>query len=80
MLTLLFQACIEHVYYPHAFRTAHTLALKKVSKNKDFTISKGYCPIALLNILGKVLESMMAKKMTYLAEEHKLLPDTQMRG
>ena len=80
MLILLFQVCIKHVYHPHAFRTAHTLALKKMGKNKDFTISKGYCPIALLNTLSKTLESIMAKKITYLTEEYKLLPDTQMEG
>ena len=68
MLTSLFQACIELAYHPQMFRVAHTLALKKVGQNKDFTVPKGYWPIALLNTLGKTLESIMAKKITYLVK------------
>ena len=28
LLTLLFQACVEQVYYPRAFKTANTITLK----------------------------------------------------
>ena len=53
------------------------MALKKPGK-EDYTIPKAYRPIALLNTLGKTLESIVAKKITYLAEKHRLLPDTHM--
>lgn len=62
MLTLLFQAYIKLAYHSQTFKAAHTLALKKVGQNKDFTVLKDYQPIALLNTLDKTLESIMAKK------------------
>lgn len=78
MLTPLFQACIEQSYHPCAFKTANTIVMKKPPGKLDYTIPKGYRPIALLNTLGKAFESIMAEKLTYLAETHGLLPDTQM--
>lgn len=79
LLTPLFQACINQAYHPQAFKTANTITMKKPGKNKiDYTPPKSYCPIALLNTLGKVMESIMGKKISYLAETYHLLPETQM--
>ena len=39
---------------------------------------KSYRPIALLNTLGKALEKLVATRLSEAAEEHCLLPDTQM--
>jgi hypothetical protein len=39
-----------------------------------------YRPICLLNTLGKLLEAVMARRLAYYAETHKLLPDTQFGG
>jgi hypothetical protein len=39
-----------------------------------------YRPISLLNTLGKLLEAMMAKKLSLFAESHGLLTDTQFGG
>ena len=77
VLTPLYQACLDKGYHPLAFKEANTMALKKPGK-EDYTIPKAYRPIALLNTLGKTLESIVAKKITYLAEKHRLLPDTHM--
>ena len=78
MLTPLFQACAEQGYHPKAFKVANTIVMKKPPDKADYTIPKGYRPIALLNTLGKAFESIMAEKITYLAETFSLLPDTQM--
>lgn len=43
-----------------------------------YTIFKAYRPITLLKTPNKILELIMAKKIIYLAEEHSLLPVTQM--
>jgi hypothetical protein len=51
--------------------------LKKAGK-RDYSNPSAYRPIALLNTLGKVLETIIAKRMRYLTEKHALLPDTQM--
>ena len=77
LLTPLFQGCVTLGYHPRAFREAHSVTLKKPGK-PDYSTPKAYRPIALLNTLGKALKAVMADKITYLAEEFKLLPDTQM--
>ena len=56
---------------------ANTIALKKIDKG-DYTTRKAYRPIALLNTLSKVMESIIGSKITYLVEKHRLLPDTHM--
>jgi hypothetical protein len=43
-----------------------------------YDVAKAYRPIALLNTLGKVLEKIVARRVSALAEEHNLLPTTQM--
>lgn len=45
-----------------------------------YTTPKAWRPIALLNTTGKISESVMATKMSYPAEQHQLIPDTQMGG
>ena len=75
LLTPLFQACLEQAYHSRAFKTANTITLKKTGKD-DYSAPNAYRPIALLNTLGKVMESIMSQKITHLEETHRLLPDT----
>lgn len=77
LLAPLFQVCIIHAYYSWVFKTANTITMRKPG-NADYTIPKAYRPITLLNTLGKVLESIIGKKITYLAETYHVLPETQM--
>lgn len=51
---------------------------KPGKKETDYATPKGYRLIALLNTLGKVIESIMGKKISYLAETYQLLPEAQM--
>ena len=44
----------------------------------DYTTPKAYRPIALLNTIGKALESIIAEKIAFLTEAFKLLPESQM--
>ena len=57
-------------------RTILGLVLSKLGK--DYSIPKGYRPIALLNTMGKAMEFILAKRMAYLAETYQLLPATRM--
>ena len=50
--------------------------LRKPDK-PDYTDPKAYRPISLLNTLGKALETVVAKRVRFLAESHALLPPTQ---
>lgn len=53
--------------------------LRKSGK-PDYTIPGAYRPISLLNPLGKLLEAVVARRLSYLAESSGLLPDTQYGG
>ncbi|RKL20549.1 hypothetical protein BFJ72_g15022 [Fusarium proliferatum] len=78
-LTRIFNQSLTLGYYPQHFRQSTTVILKKPGKD-NYTIPKAYRPIALLNTTGKVMEAIMAKRLSYIAETHGLLPDTHMGG
>jgi hypothetical protein len=50
--------------------------LKKPNKD-DYILIEVYRPIALLNSIGKILELVMARKLSELIENNDLLPETQ---
>ena len=52
------------------------MVLRKLGK-PDYSNPAVYRPIALLNIIGKVLEAVVARKISNLAEDINLLPDEQ---
>lgn len=76
-LAHLFNACLELGYHPRIFKQANTIVLRKPRK-PDYTDPKAYRPIALLDTIGKALESVIATRINDYAEEHNLLPKTQM--
>jgi hypothetical protein len=64
----LFNACLQLGYCPRHFKEAVTVVLRKQGKD-DYNR-----PIALLNTLGKVLGSIIANRLAYLADVYQLLP------
>ncbi|KAF7174489.1 hypothetical protein CNMCM5623_007539 [Aspergillus felis] len=78
-LTGLYNQCIRLGYCPEHFRDAATVALRKPGK-PDYSIPNAYRPIALLNTLSKLLEALVASRMSYLAEAHSLLPENHFGG
>ncbi len=52
------------------------MTLKKPGK-ETYTKAGSWRPIALLSVIGKVIEKVIARRISGLAEEHGLLPDTQ---
>jgi hypothetical protein len=75
----LFNACIRLGYNPEHFQQSVTVALRKEGE-RDFRILDSYRPVALLNTLGKFLEFIMATRLSYIIEEHGLLPKTHFGG
>jgi hypothetical protein len=63
LLILLFVVCIQQTYHSKAFKKINIITLKKIDK-KNYTISKTYRSIALLNIIEKILEFIMSKKIS----------------
>ena len=77
MLTKLINTCLRLSYFPKQFRHACTIVLRKPGK-PNYSDPGAWRPIALLNTLGKILETVLARKITDLAESYKLLPNCQM--
>ncbi len=78
LLISLFVVCIQQTYHSKTFKKVNIITLKKVDK-KDYTISKTYQSIALLNIIEKILKFIMSKKISWITKTHRLLFDTFMR-
>lgn len=78
----LFNDCVNLAYYPRYFKKSITLVLQKLcgEEPRDYTSAKAYRPIALLNTLGKALESVLATRIRDLVETYALLPDTHIGG
>ncbi len=79
ILTSLFNACIIYRYYLKQFKKAQIIVLYKSKKN-DYTDSKTYWLIVLLDIMSKALKSIMIKRLSNIAETHHMLSDAQMRA
>jgi hypothetical protein len=78
LLILLFIDCIQQTYHSKTFKKVNIIILKKIDK-RNYTISKTYRSIALLNIIEKILEFIMSKKISWIAKTHRLLFDTFMK-
>ncbi|EKG09366.1 Reverse transcriptase, partial [Macrophomina phaseolina MS6] len=78
-LTTVYNASLRLGHCPSQFRQSITLALRK-NKKDDYTDPKSYRPIALTNTIGKLLESIIARRMSYLVERFDLLPQSHIGG
>ncbi len=78
-LQALMQASINLAHFPKPLKHTTTIVLRKPGK-PDYMKAKAYRPIALENTLGKVMESVMADIISYLTEEHQLLPSQHYGG
>ena len=79
LITNIFTACVELGYHPKQWRSAKIIVLRNPGK-PDYSVPGAYRPISLLNTLGKLLEAVMARRLSYLAEKHDLLPNSQFGG
>ncbi|KAI0998731.1 hypothetical protein K3495_g9465 [Podosphaera aphanis] len=75
----LFQACLDTGHHPKCFRTA-ILAIIEKPKKLDMSSPRSYRPIALHSVLGKGLERLVAKRMSWIAIKHKLFTRQQFRA
>lgn len=79
IVTSIFTASIDLGHYPQQWKVAKIVVLRKPGKS-DYTSAAAYRPISLLNTLGKLLEAVVARRLSYYAEKYELLPDTQFGG
>ncbi|KAI2811952.1 transcriptional regulator family: Zinc finger, CCHC-type [Aspergillus niger] len=69
----LFRASLEEGTLPRQWRHAKIIPLKKPNK-ENYTIAKAWRPISLLATLGKILESVVAERISHAVETYGLLP------
>ncbi|KAJ6105185.1 hypothetical protein N7523_010259 [Penicillium sp. IBT 18751x] len=69
----LFRMSLEEGALPRQWRHAKIIPFKKPNK-ENYTIAKAWRPISLLATLGKVLESVIAERISHAVETYGLLP------
>lgn len=75
----LFNSSVDLAHYPRDWKAATIVVLRKPGR-PDYSTPAAYRPISLLNTLGKLLEAVMARRLSYWAEKHDLLPNAQFGG
>lgn len=63
-------------YYLAHFKEFIIIIFYKQKNNKDFTSSKSYLPINLLNIIRKIMEVVLTAKISYITRTHNFLSKT----
>ena len=76
---MIYSKFIRINYHPLCWRTGLGTVLKKPNKS-DYSLSKSYRIIELLNCLGKIAEKIVANRLAYLGENSNLLDIEKMGG
>jgi len=72
VITTLIQKYLARGYHPQQWKRAIAVALKKPNK-PDYSKSHMYRLITLLECMGKLLEKIVAHRLTYIIERYKLI-------
>ncbi|KAI0999197.1 hypothetical protein K3495_g8999 [Podosphaera aphanis] len=75
-ITTLFNCCVQLGIHPRVFKRATVVILPK-SGERDRSISKSYRPISLLSCLGKGLELLIARRISYWALKRQIIAHGQ---
>lgn len=75
----IYQAMTANVWYYEPWKLSTTVVLRKPGKPR-YDTPKAYRPIALLNMLCKVLTAVVAEVMTFYTEKYQLLPPNHFGG
>lgn len=78
-ITTLLQKCLQCGYHPKSWRKAIAIALRKPNK-PDYSNPRAYRLITLLECLAKILERIVANRLTFLAGQLNLVPPNQFGG
>src|SRR5258706_1357116 len=74
----LIRLCADSGYHLKMWRSAIAVAIQK--PNRDYSKPRSYRLIQLLEVLGKTLERVQARRLAYLAAKYNLFPSTQYGG
>jgi hypothetical protein len=73
-LLQLYQSSLETGHIPSEWKTVKIIVLRKPGK-ADYTKPKAFRPISLISTISKGLESVIARRLSYITERYKLLPE-----
>lgn len=79
MMVQLFTTSVSLGVIPEQWKTTRIIPFKKLQKT-DYTKLEAYCLISLLVTLRKMLESIIAPRLTFLADKYSLLSYNYFRG
>lgn len=75
----LYRASLDLKHVPQRWRTAKIVVLRKPNK-PEYSKPKAYRPVSLLETISKGLEAVVARRLSYLAETYRLLPENHFGG
>ncbi|TQW06749.1 reverse transcriptase [Cordyceps javanica] len=75
----LFRASVDEGVLPDQWRHAKIIPLKKPGK-ENYAVAKAWRPISLLSTLGKLLEAVIAERLSHAVETFGLLPTNHFGG
>ena len=75
----IYSATLVRGHYYAPWKQFTTIVLRKPEK-PCYDVPKVYCPIALLNTMGKLLTAIIAEQLTYYTEKYGLLPPMHFGG
>jgi ribonuclease HI len=75
----IFQACLSVGHHPTIWKNAVAVAVPKPNKS-DYSAAKAYRPISLLECISKLLEKIIARRITFEMGRHKLVSPSQFAG
>ena len=75
LIATLFSCCLHIGYFPDNWKCAKTILIPK--PGKDPKQAKNHRPISLLSCLGKILERILASRLSTYMEKNKLFAESQ---
>jgi hypothetical protein len=75
----LFRTSLRDGELPVQWKSAKIIPLKKLGKD-DYKVAKSWRPISLLSTLGKILEAVIADRISYAVETFGFLPTNHFGG
>jgi hypothetical protein len=72
-------ACLQSGHWPADFNASTMVVIPKPGK-LSYDTPKSFCPIVLLNTLGKMFEKMLSNRLQFEAAKHGVLHPNQFRG
>jgi len=72
-------ACINLGHWPKYFKISTTVVIPKPNKT-SYDNPKAFCPIVLLNTLGKLVEKVIAERLQFIVTSNNFIHPSQLGG